>query len=142
MCDYTAVETCATAEPLPAIAGDENGPTVTRTGSKSKWYKIKIEEQNSSVFEQALSYRVTLTSPPGMNYDLRVLEGPQNGNPNCNATPKIGAGTPETVQATWDDDQGFGGEDDSVWLSIEVLYVSGSTCGPNSEWTLSVVGNI
>ncbi len=142
MCDFTAPDTCPNAEILPAIAGDVDGPTVTRTGDSSKWYKVHIQEQDSNVFETDLSYRVTLTSPPGMNYDLRVYQGPQDGSPDCTVAPKNGAGTPETVTDSWDDDQGFGGEDDSVWLNIEVEYVSGSTCGPSSQWTLTVEGKI
>jgi hypothetical protein len=141
MCDYESPDDCATAEILPAMAGDEGGPTVTRMGSTSKWFKVHIQEQDSSISETDLSYTVTLISPPGMNYDLRVYQGEQDGGPNCGAAPKDGAGTPEVVSDSWDDDQGIGGEDDSVWLNIEVLYVSGSACGPNAAWTLTVAGN-
>ncbi len=140
-CDYAAPDTCASAEILPAMAGDQGGPSVTRKGDSSKWFKVHIQEQDSGISETDLSYTVSLVSPPGMNYDLRVYQGPQEGNPDCNATPMNGAGTPESVSNSWDDDQGFGGEDDSSWLNIEVVYVSGSACGPNAEWTLTVQGN-
>jgi len=76
-----------------------------------------------------------------MDYNLKVHQGPQDGNPDCNVSPLNGSGNPESVSGSWDDDQGFGGEDDSVWLSIEVEYVSGSACGPNAEWTLTVTGH-
>ena len=142
MCDYDAPDTCPTAEILPAIAGDQGGPTVTRKGSTSKWYKVHIQEQDSGIFETDLSYRVTLSSPPGMDYNLKVYQGPQDGNPDCNVSPLSGQGSPEVVSASWDDDQGIGGEDDSLWLNIEVVYVSGSACDQNAEWTLTVAGNI
>lgn len=141
LCNFTAVEDCATAEPLPAIGGDEDDPPVIRMGDSSKWFKIHIEEQVSGISGEDLSYTVSLTSPPGMNYDLRVRQGAQNGSPECNATIKNGAGTPESVSDAWDDDQGFGGEDDSVWLVIEVVHVSGDDCGTGAQWTLQVQGH-
>jgi hypothetical protein len=127
---------------MPDVSGDTGGPTVTRKGSTSKWYKVHITEDDSNIFETDLSYRVQLTSPPGMNYDLRVHQGPQDGSPDCNVAPMNGAGNPEIVTSSWDDDQGIGGEDDSLWLNIQVLYVSGTACGPNAEWTLTVQGAI
>jgi hypothetical protein len=141
VCNYTAVEDCATAEPLPAIAGDEGNPMVVRMGDTSKWFKIHIEEQDSSIGGEDISYTVSLTSPPGMNYDLKVRQGAQEGNPECNAAILNGTGTPESVSDSWGDDQGFGGEDDSVWLIIEVVYVSGDDCGTGAQWSLQVRGN-
>lgn len=142
ICEYDAPDTCQTAESMPDVSGDTGGPTVTRKGSTSKWYKVHITEDDSNIFETDLSYRVQLTSPPGMNYDLRVHQGPQDGSPDCNVAPMNGAGNPEIVTSSWDDDQGIGGEDDSLWLNIQVLYVSGTACGPNAEWTLTVQGAI
>ncbi|NUP11768.1 MAG: hypothetical protein HOW73_37450 [Polyangiaceae bacterium] len=141
VCDYAAPEVCAQAELLPAVAGDEGSDVVTRMGDSSRWFKVHIEEQSSSISESDLSYTVKLTSPPGMNYDLKVHQGPQDGSPDCNGTLKLGAGNPETVSDSWDDDQGIGGEDDSTWLVIEIVYVSGTTCGSSSQWTLEVRGN-
>jgi hypothetical protein len=140
-CNYDSPDDCATAEVLPAIAGDQGGPTITRKGDSSKWFKVHIQEQDSSISETDMSYTVSLISPPGMDYNLKVHQGPQEGNPDCNVAPINGSGSPESVSGSWDDDQGFGGEDDSVWLNIEVEYVSGSACGPNAEWTLTVAGN-
>jgi hypothetical protein len=141
MCNYDAPDDCATAEILPAVAGDQGGPSITRKGDSSKWFKVHIQEQDSSISETDLSYTVSLVSPPGMDYNLKVHQGPQDGNPDCSVPPLNGSGNPESVSGSWDDDQGFGGEDDSVWLNIEVEYVSGSACGPNAEWTLTVAGN-
>jgi hypothetical protein len=140
-CDFTAPETCATAEVLPAVAGDEGNDFVSRNGVGSKWFKVHIQEQDSGVFESDMSYTVTLASPASVNYDLRVYEGPESGDPNCNATPTNGVGSPESVSRGWDDSQGFGGEDNSIWLNIEVLYVSGEACGAADQWTLQVLGH-
>ena len=40
-----------------------------------------------------------------------------------------------------DDDQGLGGEDDSVYLVIFVEYLSGDACGEAATWTLQVAGH-
>ncbi|MBW2463725.1 MAG: hypothetical protein JRH11_18890 [Deltaproteobacteria bacterium] len=142
-CDFAAPNTCPSAEALPDVPGDENGPTITRTGDGSMWFKVHITEESGSISETDLSYTVTLTSPPGMDYDLYVHQSEQDKPQDCNVTPK--KGTPsigsEVVSDLWDDDQGFGGEDDPVWLSIEVRHVSGGQCGPGAEWTLTVQGH-
>ncbi|MFO0589487.1 MAG: hypothetical protein U0441_18260 [Polyangiaceae bacterium] len=137
---FSSPNLCSNADQLPDVSGDEGG-TSTASGSTSKWLKVHVTETDSSIFASDLSYRVTLSSPPGMDYDLYVKEGPQDGNPDCGATSV--KGTPgaggEQVSASWNDDQGLGGEDDSLWLCIEVQYVSGSDC--NAQWSLTVVGN-
>lgn len=144
VCNFTSPNDCAGAEDLGAIAGDEDGTPITVQGVTSKWFTIWIEERSSSISETDLSYRVALVSPAGMNYDLIVHEGPQDGGIDCNAAPKVGApnGNGEEVTASWDDDQGIGGQDDSVHLSIEVRYLSGEACAPSDSWTLTLEGHI
>ena len=142
ICDFTSLDTCATADPMSPLAADKTQTPIVMTGTGEAWFKIHMEEQAGGISGVDLSYRVTLTSPAGMDYDLDVQEGPQNGAVDCNATIKNGAGTPETVSASWNDDQGFGGEDDSLWLVIHVVYVSGDLCGPSDNWTLKVEGHI
>jgi hypothetical protein len=142
-CVYDSPNLCATAEALGSLAGDENAPAKTASGTTSKWFKIHITEEVSSIFEEDLSYTVTLGSPANMDFDLFVHQGPQDGNPDCQATAKKGtaSGNDETVSASWDDDQGFGGEDDSLWLSIEVRYISGMECDAAATWNLSIKGH-
>lgn len=140
-CDFTAPEMCDGAEPLPAIAGDEGNPTATRNGHTNKWFKIHIEEQDSSIGGEDLSYTVSLTSPPGVVYSLKVYPGAEDGPADCNAGVVNGTGNPPSVHDSWDDDQGFGGEDDSKWLIIEITHVSGELCSSADNWTLLVQGN-
>ena len=75
------------------------------------------------------------------DYDLFVKQGQEDGSPNCGAAEKKGtlSGTSESVSDDWSDDQGIGGEDDSVWLNIEVRHVSGNEC--NATWSLTVKGD-
>jgi hypothetical protein len=140
-CDFTAPEDCAGAEILPSISGDEGG-MVTRNGTTSKWWKVQISETDGGIFESDLSYRVTLASPASVNYDLRVYENGDDEPASCSVAPKAGSGNPEIVQNGLDDSQGFGGEDNSRWLVIEIFHVSGTECNPEDQWTLSVQGAI
>jgi hypothetical protein len=139
-CDFTSPNACTNAAALASVDGDDGG-VVTASGTTSKWFVVHVVENNSDIFEVDMSYTVTLTSPPGMVYDLVVHQGPQDGNQDCGAAPKLGqppGGATQTVSDSWDDDQGIGGEDDSLWLNIQVEYVSGSDC--DATWTLKVEG--
>jgi hypothetical protein len=143
MCDYTAPNTCPTSMQLGAVAGDENDPSISFSGDTDMWLEILIEEKDSSIFEEDLSYTVVLESPSGMDYDLVVLPGPQDGPPNCSAnslTVQV-QGSTETASQGWDDDQGIGGEDDDRWVSIQVVHISGGMCGAGAEWTVTVTGH-
>jgi hypothetical protein len=142
VCNFTSPNMCANAESLPNVPGDESSSPVVVSDNNSKWFQLRVSEESSSINSHDLSYRASLISPPGMDYDLYIHEGPQDGNPNCGAAPMKGVGSPEIVQHKWNDDQGFGGEDDSVWLSIEVRYVSGSVCTSFDNWTLQIEGNV
>ena len=143
VCDFTHLNTCMTASTLPPVKGDESGPNAVVTCDTSDWFQVEIVEADGGIFESDMSFTVTLDMPPGMDYDLIVHEGPEDSGPNCNATPMFGqpSGNSETVSNGWDDSQPIGGEDDSRWLSIEVLHVSGVDCGPGFQWTLTVEGD-
>jgi len=144
VCDFTSPNQCSTAEGLGAIAGDEDGAPITLTGNTSKWYAIKIEERDSSIGGEDLSWRVTLASPVGMNYDLIVHEGPQDGGVDCAGTlyPGVAGGAGEVAEHGYDDDQGFGGESDTLWIAIEVRYVSGEACSLSDTWSLTIQGHL
>ena len=142
LCDFSAPESCAGAEVMPAVSGDEGNDSVTRTGVGSKWFKVHIEEDDGSIIESDMSYRVTLASPSSGNYDLRVYEAAEGDPPDCGVTPATGTGSPELVANSWDDSQGIGGENDSLWLVIEIAHVSGDECAMDDQWTLQVQGNI
>jgi len=141
MCDLSHMHTCEMATDLGNVSGDDGG-TATQTGTGSTWVKIQIRETNGSIFEEDLSYRVILTSPANVDYDLAVHQGSQDGPVDCNANAKPGVamGLDKVVTDGWDDDQGLGGEDDDVWLAIEVRHLSGTDC--DAEWTLTIEGGI
>ncbi len=137
-CDFTPLEDCANADLMPAISGDEGSDTVTRTGSRSKWFKIHVEETDAGIFATDLAARFKLTSPLTTSYSLRVHEGPSGGGTDCAATPHTATGNPQTINRNWNDSQPG---DSSRWFSIEIAHEAGDDCGPSAEWTLEIRGN-
>jgi hypothetical protein len=138
ICDYTAPAPCASAEELPGIDGDTGNDVESATGNTSRWFHIYVAEAVSSVVDYPpLSYTATLSSPPGMNYDLYVYTG-DTGGPDCQAQPVKGSGTPEQVSDQWGDSIG---SEDGTWITLEVRYVSGDACGPQDSWTLTIAGH-
>jgi hypothetical protein len=137
-CDYTAPNGSSNPLDLGNVKGEGGGAAIVHTDTTSKWLAVLVEETSSNIIADDLGFRVTLQSPAGMDYDVYVHLGPQDGNVDCFVTPTKGTGTPESVSNSWNDDQGVFGEDDSAWLCIEVRYVSGDMC--TDPWTLTVVG--
>ncbi|WP_437734891.1 hypothetical protein [Sorangium sp. So ce1335] len=138
-CDYAAPNTCAGAEDLGEIPGDDGAAsvTVTETGTTSKWFKVHVvDEVNTPTSE---SFTATLTSPPGMNFDLIVYQGEIGVDaPDCFASGVRGHGSPESFTTTWNDRLIL---DDPLWFLIEVRYVDGAACGSDAAWTLTVKGH-
>jgi hypothetical protein len=93
--------------------------------------------REGSDFVDPLSYRVELVSPPEMNFDLYVYKGTHLDS-DCSAQGVKGTGNPEQVSDSWGDTIG---DDDGYWYIIEVRYVSGTVCGDDATWTLSITGN-
>ncbi|MGK4007493.1 hypothetical protein WMF31_33035 [Sorangium sp. So ce1036] len=135
-CDYGAPAMCSGAEALREIAGDVGSDSVVTRGSTSRWFKINIADDSGST--DRISFTARLTSPPGMNFDLFVYQGDSDA-PDCYASGTKGTGSPdEVVAAGWNDVPIF---ETNRWLSIEVRYVSGTACGSEATWTLTVQGN-
>ncbi|KYF66155.1 hypothetical protein BE11_27050 [Sorangium cellulosum] len=139
-CDYAAPNTCAGAEDIGSVSGDEGADSWTVTGTTSEWFKIKVVDDEQFLFTSTESFRATLTSPPGMNFDLIVYQGELEVDaPDCFASGARGQGTPESFTAIWDD---RGGPPDDLWFVIEVRHVDGTACGEDARWELEVKGNI
>ncbi|MGK3989909.1 hypothetical protein WME99_43100 [Sorangium sp. So ce136] len=136
-CDYSAPNTCAGADDLGEISGDNGGAsvTLTETGTTSKWFNVfVVDKSNSPSYEH---FTATLTSPPGMNFDLIVYEGDKDET-DCFASGERALGTTdESFTTTWDD---FPIVDDDRWFSLEVRHVEGTACGSEATWTLTVEG--
>jgi hypothetical protein len=143
-CDFSHLNSCP-GTVLASVRGDAGSDTDVEQGTASAWFNVEVWESLDNIFEDDLSYRVTLESPPGADYDLYVHESSQvhdgGSGPNCGvaASGVTINGATETVQHGYDDDQGIGGLDDTLWLAIEVRHVSGSDC--SMPWILTVQGD-
>jgi len=132
---------------MAEVAGDDGAQVQTQFGTTSQWITVRIVETKFDPVDQnknAMSYTVTLQSPPGMDFDVYVQEGPNDGGAVCNGAPQKGSGVAgaESVKATWNDNISFGDDkDDHRYLSIEVRYVSGTKCGSEAQWKLTVAGH-
>ncbi|WP_437944784.1 hypothetical protein WME98_27890 [Sorangium sp. So ce296] len=135
-CDYGAPNTCTGAEDLGEISGDVDADSITVTGTTSKWFKVYVVD-DFTIPPLTESFMATLTSPPGMNFDLIVYQG-DISVPDCFASGVRGQGTPESFMTTWNDRSI---DDDHLWFSIEVRHVEGTACGEDAKWTLKVQGN-
>ena len=136
-CDYGALNTCPTSDTLSAVDGDQHSDTRTIKGTTSKWFKVLVSEAVSSIISYPkLSYTATLTTPPGMDFDLFEYDGTIS-TPSCSGNPKHATGNPEAVSSTWGDTLGV---DDTRWLTLEVRHISGEMC-PSDPWTLTVKGH-
>lgn len=146
-CDYTSPNACSNAVEMAPVAGDDGAGVATQYGTTSQWFLIRITETKFDPVDQnenPMSYTVTLESPPGMDFDLFVQEGASDGGQVCNAAPVKGTGQAgvESVKSSWSDAIEFGDDkDDHRYLSIEVKYISGSACGADAEWKLTVKGH-
>jgi len=144
MCNYDSPNTCQAATIMAEISGDAGTPMQVQHGNTSEWLAIRVVETQYDPIEgdeEPFSYKVTLQSPAGMDFDVFVQLGPNDGGAVCNAATAqgMGSGGIETISGSWSDNISFGDDqDDHRWLSIEVRYVSGTACGADAEWTLTV----
>jgi hypothetical protein len=154
-CTYDAPETCDTAEILlpgsgmggaggaggaggdpGGISGDTGSDTFTVKGQTSKYFKLWVREDFN--ISNVLTATVTLTSPAGMDYDLKIYNGDATDIFCPVFACESAEGQTESVQVNIVDE--IGPEDDQ-WIGIEVRYMSGTACDMDAEWTLTVTGH-
>jgi len=129
-CTLDGNPACGTAINLGTIAGDASGAAITRSGVGEAHFYVRIRETSSG--SRALTARVQLASPPGVDYELVLRCASCSGT----AIPftKAGAGATESAAVTRPDTW----TDNSFLLFIEVRHYSGASCAP---WTLTIYGN-
>jgi hypothetical protein len=69
-CDYTGNQCSDVTSDAASVSGDEKGKWQT-SGETSAWFRVRITEDNSNVFGNAIGHSMVLFAP-GMNYDLFV----------------------------------------------------------------------
>jgi len=147
LCSTSPDQCVAGATSLGSVAGDETGATVSASGYTSEWLRLDETEQDSSPIGQAMIFTATLTSPPGMNYDLYAYLGASGGVGNIECTTIKGqstnpAGEIDQVTFQWGETTGgiANGNDDSATVMIEVRWVSGA-CSTTQNWSISAHGD-
>lgn len=137
-----ASNTCMGATDLGMVSGDTGADVKSAQGTGSKWFTVRVTEDDSSVFAVALWMKATLNSPAGANYDLYVYV-PGSDTRECSAVSKssTSSATTDTAGVEFGESGSFsnGGDDDRT-VTIEVRHVSGP-CTASDQWTLTVNGN-
>lgn len=135
--------TCAGAQMLGTVSGDTGNAKLTASGYQSAWYRVRVTEDDSSVFGLTLRVGAKVTSPSGAMFDVFVYLNTGSDVVECSSTvgTSTTAGSTKTVHAEWGETGSFSnGSDDGRNASIEIRPVSG-TCAPNQMWQLEVEGN-
>jgi hypothetical protein len=140
-----APNTCVGGIMMTPVSGDKNADTSTQTGSTSRWLKIRVSEDDSNLVDgKKLQLKVTLTSPPGTNFDLRLYLAGDGSGQKCppdtpDRTSNVVSGQ-DTASLEWGEGFFPNGSSDDRTVSIEVVHVSG-TCTTGQNWTLLAEGN-
>ena len=147
LCSTSPDQCVASATSLGSVAGDETGATVAASGYTSEWLRLDETEQDNSPVGKAMSFTATLTSPPGLNYDLYAYLGASGGVGNIECTTVKGqstnpAGEQDQVTFQWGETTGgiANDSDDSATVMIEVRWVSG-VCSTAQNWSLQAHGD-
>ncbi len=146
LCSTPPDQCAASATSLGSVAGDESGSAVAASGYTSEWLRLDETEQDSSPAGKPMIFTATLTSPPGMNYDLYAYLGASGavGSAECTAVKGQStnpAGEQDQVSFQWGETGTFANDsDDSATVMIEVRWVSGA-CSTAQNWSLSAHGD-
>ncbi len=133
---------CLGAITMTAVSGDTGSPRSTQTGSTSKWLKIRVSEDDSGVTGAKLKLKLTLTSPAGTNFDMRVYVPNDGSSQKCTGADRATSATagPDVASVEWGEGFLANGDQDDRTVTVEVFHVSG-TCDTAQTWTLLAEGN-
>jgi hypothetical protein len=101
-----------------------------------------VSEDNNGALGDKLKLKLTLTSPPGTNFDLRVYLAGDGSSQSCSGPDKTTSSTsgPDVTSIDWGEGFVPNLSPDDRTVSIEVVHVSG-TCSTAQSWTLLAEGN-
>ena len=120
---------CAGSPSLGFVNGDGTSTVLSTSGYAEAFYTVQVREVTSG--NNDIRAQVTLSSPPGVNFDLDVT---------CTA---CGGTTASSTNPTGDDVIGVrrtdtSGVSDTYTIVVGVRWAASTACG---NWTLSVAGN-
>jgi hypothetical protein len=116
------------------IRGDNGNDHVTRSHYNAEWHKLHISEDNNGIVY--VSGRISLWSPPGVDYDLYAYCFSCGGNLAASSANANLNGHWETVDIRADDDWL---QDDGHDVLIYVAYRNANRC---AYWQLDITGNL
>jgi hypothetical protein len=140
----TSADCASSITDLGSVSGDKGSGTKTASGSDSKFLRVRVTEDDSSLLSSVdLRVRVTL-SPSKGNFDLYLYEGTASGDGGGVECTTVKASSTnatgdDAVSLKWGDNRPIGGFDDSRVISIEVRATD--TVCADASWSLLVEGN-
>jgi hypothetical protein len=133
---------CPTAMTLGAVSGDSGSDMLMTSGYQSAWLRVRVTEDSNGVGGIKMSLTATLTSPPGLDFDVFMYVN--EGSDVVECATRVGNtttnGDVNAVRGLWGEGGVSNGEDDGRAVSIEIRPVSG-VCAPDKMWQLKIVGN-
>lgn len=134
--------TCQSAGSLGSVSGDQGSPGLDGSGAQPDWLTFRVTEDDDSIDGAGMSFTVTLTSPPGADFDLYVYRGVEGGGTGCGGfmQSSTNGGGIDEVTMNWGEGLLANGVDDSAWVAVEVV-AKNDMCAPPAQWMLTVDGN-
>lgn len=133
---------CPTAMTLGAVSGDTGSDMLMTSGYQSTWIRVRVTEDSSGVGGIKMSLTATLTSPPGLDFDIFMYVN--EGSDVVECATRVGntttTGNDNAVRGLWGEGSVSNGSDDGRVVSLEIRPVSG-VCAPDKMWQLKIVGN-
>jgi hypothetical protein len=137
-----APNTCMGATDLGMVSGDTGADVKSATGTGSKWFTVRVTEDDSGLTGVKLWMKATLSSPAAANYDLYVYV-PGSDTRECSAVSKSStlSSTTDTAGVEFGEGGTFSnGSSDDRTVTVEVRHVSGP-CSASDQWALTINGN-
>lgn len=130
-------DACTTAMTLGKVSGDTGNQTLTASGTRAAWFRVRVTE-DASPSDGSMQVLAKLTPPAGEDFDVFVYVNPDMDTLACPsaAGTVTTSGPGKQVPASWRDLF----SDASRNVSIEVRPRSAS-CSPTAKWQLVIEGN-
>lgn len=133
---------CSTARAVGGVSGDTGADVLAETGAEPVWLTFQVSEDDSDVAGVAMSFRATLVSPPGADFDLYVYRGTEGGTTGCGGFVQASVTTGvDSVYMTWGEGLIANGVEDDVWVAVEIVPKD-AECAAPEQWSLEVEGNV
>jgi hypothetical protein len=132
-----STDACTTAKTLGPVSGDTGTQTLTATGNRAAWFRVRATE-DADPSDGSMRVLAKLTPPAGEDFDVFVYVNPDTDTvacPGASGTVTT-AGPGKQVPVSWRDLF----SDASRNVSIEVRPRS-SSCSPTAKWQLVIAGN-